>query len=115
MLPKNRPPSHPGEVLLEDCIKPLELTQAEAAKRLGVPIQRLNGLIRGRRAMSPDTALRIATVFGRSPEVWMNLQANPDLWHARERAAQDPRHPRPIKHAAEESSRPAPSQAGSLL
>jgi addiction module HigA family antidote len=65
MLPKNRPPSHPGEVLLEDCIKPLELTQAEAAKRLNVPVQRLNGLIRGRRAMSPDTALRIATVFRR--------------------------------------------------
>jgi addiction module HigA family antidote len=100
MLPKNRPPSHPGEVLLEDCIKPLELTQAEAAKRLGVPIQRLNSLIRGRRAMSPDTALRIATVFGSSPEFWMNLQANWDLWHAREKVATDLKHLRPIKHAA---------------
>ena len=80
MLPKNRPPSHPGEVLLEDCLKPLEITQADAAKRLGVPTQRLNGLIRGRRAMSPDTALRIAAVFGSSPEFWMNLQANWDLY-----------------------------------
>jgi addiction module HigA family antidote len=100
MLPKNRPPSHPGEVLLEDCIKPLGLTQAEAARRLGVPIQRLNGLVRGRRAMSPDTALRVAAVFGSSPEFWMNLQANWDLWRARAAAAKDLRHLRPIKHAA---------------
>ena len=100
MLPKNRPPSHPGEVLLEDCIKPLELTQAEAAKRLNVPVQRLNGLIRGRRAMSPDTALRIAMVFGSSPEFWMNLQANWDLWHAREKAGKDLKQLRRIKHAA---------------
>jgi addiction module HigA family antidote len=100
MLPKNRPPAHPGDVLFEDCIKPLGLTQGDAATRLGVPIQRLNGLIRGRRAMSPDTALRIATVFGSSPEFWMNLQANWDLWHAREKAAKALKRLKPIKRAA---------------
>jgi addiction module HigA family antidote len=78
----------------------LGLTQGDAASRLGVPIQRLNGLIRGRRAMSPDTALRIATVFGSSPEFWMNLQANWDLWHAREKAAKALKRLKPIKRAA---------------
>jgi antitoxin HigA-1 len=100
MLPRNRPPAHPGEVLLEDCIKPLGLTQAESAKRLGVPIQRLNGLVRGRRAMSPDTALRIATVFGSSAEFWMTLQANWDLWHTREKLRKDLKDLRRINRAA---------------
>ena len=100
MLRKSHPPSHPGEILIEDCIKPLGFTQAIAAKRIGVPVQRLNSLIRGRRAMSPDTALRIAAVFGSSPEFWMNLQANWDLWHARKKAAKALRLLRPAKHAA---------------
>src|SRR5260370_27486073 len=100
MLPRHRPPWHRGKFRLGACIRPWELTRAAAAARMGVPIQRLNGLIRGRRAMSPDTALRIATVFGSSPEFWMNLQANWDLWHAREKVAKDLKHLRKIRHAA---------------
>jgi addiction module HigA family antidote len=84
---KNRPPPHPGEVLPEECIKPLGLTQAAAARHLDVPIQRLRNLLRGRSAMTAETALRISSVFGSSPEFWMNLQIGYDLRRARDRAA----------------------------
>lgn len=81
-LPKNRPPTHPGEMLLEEFLKPLELSQAEVARRLKMPVNRLNELIKGKRGMTPDTALRLSELFKMSPEFWMNLQAGWDLWHA---------------------------------
>jgi len=81
-LPKLRPPTHPGELLLEEFLKPLELSQAETARRLKMPLNRLNELVKGRRGITPDTALRLAELFRMSPEFWMNLQANWDLWHA---------------------------------
>ena len=81
-LPKNRPPTHPGEMLLEEFLKPLDLSQAEAARRLKIPLNRLNELIKGRRGMTPDTALRLGELFKVSPEFWMSLQAGWDLWHA---------------------------------
>jgi antitoxin HigA-1 len=83
-VPKHRPPTHPGEVLLEEFLKPLELSQAETARRLGMSLNRLNELINGKRGVTPDTALRLAELFRMSPEFWMNLQANRDLWHAQE-------------------------------
>jgi antitoxin HigA-1 len=83
-LPKHRPPTHPGEMLLEEFLKPLELSQAEAARRLGMSLNRLNELVRGKRGITPDTAWRLAELFRVSPEFWMNLQASWDLWHARE-------------------------------
>ena len=83
-LPQHRPPTHPGEMLLEEFLKPLNLSQAEAARRLKMPLNRLNELIKGKRGITPDTALRLSELFKASPELWMNLQAAWDLWHARE-------------------------------
>jgi len=81
-LPKNRPPTHPGVMLLEEFLKPLQLSQADVARRLKMPMNRLNELIKGKRGMTPDTALRLSELFTVSPEFWMNLQAGWDLWHA---------------------------------
>jgi len=81
-LPRNRPPTHPGEMLFEEFVKPLELTQTELARRLGVwPHPRLNEIIRGRRSVTPDTALRLSRVLGMSTEFWMGLQQDWDIWH----------------------------------
>ena len=81
-LPRNRPPTHPGEMLFEEFVKPLGLTQAELARRLGVSYPRLNEIIRGRRSVTPDTALRLARVLGMSADFWLGLQQDWDLWHA---------------------------------
>jgi addiction module HigA family antidote len=81
-LPIRRPPTHPGEMLLEEFLKPLELSQAEVARRLQIPLNRLNELVKGKRGVTPDTALRLSELFKVSPQFWMNLQADWDLWHA---------------------------------
>ncbi len=81
-LPRHRAPTHPGEMLLEEFLKPLGVTQSELAIRLGVSFPRLNEIIRGKRAMTPDTALRLARVLGMSAEFWLGLQLDWDLWHA---------------------------------
>ena len=81
-LPTHRPPTHPGEMLLEEFLKPLEVTQSAFAIRLGVSFPRLNEIIRGKRAVTPDTALRLARVTGMSADFWLGLQQDWDLWHA---------------------------------
>ncbi|MEN8007843.1 MAG: HigA family addiction module antitoxin [Candidatus Krumholzibacteriota bacterium] len=81
-LPKNRPPTHPGEMLLEEFLKPLGLTQTAFALRLGVSYPRLNEIVKGRRSVTPDTALRLARVLGMSADFWLGLQQDWDLWHA---------------------------------
>ena len=81
-LPRRRPPTHPGEMLFEEFVKPLGVTQVELAKRLGVSYPRLNEIIRGRRSVTPDTALRLSQVLGMSPDFWLGLQHDWDLWHA---------------------------------
>nr|WP_280983141.1 HigA family addiction module antitoxin [Desulfurivibrio alkaliphilus] len=81
-LPRNRPPTHPGEMILEEFVKPLKLTQVELARCLGVSYPRLNEIIKGRRSVTPDTALRLARVLGMSPDFWLGLQQDWDLWHA---------------------------------
>lgn len=81
-LPADRPPTHPGEMLLEEFLKPLGLTQTEFAMRLGVSYPRLNEIVRRRRSVTPDTALRLARVLGMSAEFWLGLQQDWDLWHA---------------------------------
>jgi addiction module HigA family antidote len=82
-IPKARIATHPGEVLLEDYVKPLGLTQASLAKELGISTNRLNELIKGKRGMTADTALRLARRFETSPEFWMNLQSVYELTEAR--------------------------------
>jgi addiction module HigA family antidote len=83
MLPKNRPPTHPGEILLEEFLKPREMTQAALSAKLEIPIQRVNTLINGKRGVSPETAIMLARVFETTPEFWMNLQTKYDLWMAK--------------------------------
>ena len=82
MLPKNRPPTHPGEMLLEEFLKPLGMTQSELAKRIHVSFPRINEIINGHRGITPDTALRLSKLLGTTPEFWLNGQRNWDLWHA---------------------------------
>lgn len=79
MLPENRIPTHPGEVLLEEYLRPLEMTQVDLAAHLGVPVQRINELVRGKRGVTPETAWLLAEAFGTSPEFWLNLQAMHEL------------------------------------
>ena len=81
-LPEKRPPTHPGEMLLEEFLKPLGLTQSAFAIRLGVSYPRLNEIVKGRRAVTPDTALRLARVLGMPADFWLGLQQDWDLWHA---------------------------------
>jgi addiction module HigA family antidote len=81
-MPKNRPPTHPGEMLVEEFLKPLGMTQVELANRIGVPFQRVNQIVNRRRAMSPDTALRLGRLFGTTPGFWLSLQQRWDLYEA---------------------------------
>ena len=82
VLDLKRAPTAPGEMLLEEFLRPSGLTQVEAARRMGVPLNRLNEIIRGRRTITADTAIRLGRLFKVSPEFWMGLQADWDLWHA---------------------------------
>lgn len=85
MIDKRRP-THPGEVLREDVIKPLGLTVTEAARRLGVTRKALSAVINAKAALSPDMALRIAQATNTSPESWLYMQAKLDLWMAAQHA-----------------------------
>lgn len=79
MLPDNRIPTHPGVILLEEFLKPLEMTQVAFAKHIGVPVQRINEIVKGKRGVTPETAWFFAQAFGTTPQFWLNLQANHDL------------------------------------
>ena len=81
-LPTALPPTSPGEMLLEEFLKPLGISQSAFAIRLGVSFPRLNEIIRGKRTVTPDTALRLAQVTGMSADFWLGLQSDWDLWHA---------------------------------
>lgn len=77
----------PGTILLEDYLKPLAVGQVEAARRLGISLNRLNEIVLGKRGISADTALRLSRFLGTSPQLWMRLQADWDLHKALEREA----------------------------
>ncbi len=79
MATRKRCPIHPGEVLLEEFLKPMGLSQYRLAKDLSVPARRINEIVLGKRAISPDTALRLSRFFGLSERFWQNLQARYDL------------------------------------
>lgn len=76
------PLTHPGEMLMEEYLIPLGISQTAFAERLHIPLQRLNELTRQKRGVTPDTALRLAQALGTSPEFWLNLQESWELWHA---------------------------------
>jgi antitoxin HigA-1 len=82
MLPTHRPPTHPGEMLLKEFLEPLDVSQAEAARRMNIPFQRLNAIIKGRRAVSADTAILLEGLTRWDAQIWLTLQAKWDLWHA---------------------------------
>jgi addiction module HigA family antidote len=83
MIPKHRRPTHPGEVLLEEFLKPKGMTQTAAAARMGISINRLNELVCGKRGVTADTALRLAKLTKTTPEFWLTLQNAFDLYGAR--------------------------------
>ncbi len=87
MIPKYRLPVHPGEILLEDFIIPKKLSQVELAKKIKVPVQRINTLINGKRDMTPETAILLSRFLKTTPEFWMNLQTQRDLAIAQHRMA----------------------------
>ena len=82
MIPRHRAPTHPGEILLEEFLEPKGLAQVDLAKRLHVPIQRINTLVNGKRGVTAETAWLLSREFDTSPEFWMNLQSAWDLYHA---------------------------------
>ncbi len=84
MLPKHRKPTHPGEILLEEYLVPLGMSQTQLAKHMGWTFARINDIIRGRRGITPETALALEDTFGASAQSWLNLQNNYDLWHAQQ-------------------------------
>jgi antitoxin HigA-1 len=82
MVPTDRPPTPPGEMLREEFIKPLGLTQAELADKLGMPRVAVNAIINGKRSITPGTAMRLAKALGTTPEFWINGQIAVDLYDA---------------------------------
>jgi antitoxin HigA-1 len=83
MLPDKRIPTHPGEMLLLEFLKPLGMSQVDFADHLGIPIQRVNEIVKGKRGVTPETAWLFSQALGTSPEFWTNLQAAHDLAKAR--------------------------------
>jgi addiction module HigA family antidote len=79
MLPENRVPNHPGEILRDQFQKPLGLTQVALAEHLGVPVLRINEIVRGKRGIRFETAWLLAQAFNTTPELWINLTTNHDL------------------------------------
>jgi len=88
MIPRHRKPTHPGEILLREFLEPMGLSQVRLAHRMGVPVQRVNTLVNGKRDVTAETALLLSRVLKTTPEFWMSLQDAHDLYEAREHLAQ---------------------------
>jgi addiction module HigA family antidote len=85
MIPEKRIPTHPGEILLEEFLKPLGISQVAFAAHIGVPVQRINELVRGKRGVTPETAWLLSQALNTTPEFWLNLQMAFDLTQYRPR------------------------------
>jgi antitoxin HigA-1 len=85
---RDMPPIHPGEILLDDCLKPMGITQYRLAKSIGVPQRRIGAIVAGRRSITADIALRLALFFGTDAQSWMNLQTHYDLAIAEQQLAE---------------------------
>lgn len=83
MIPENRHPTHPGEILYQEFLKPLKMSQVDLASKITVPIQRINTLINGKRGVTAQTAILLSEALGTTPEFWMNLQVAYDLYKAK--------------------------------
>ena len=95
-IPTDREPTHAGEMLLEEFLVPLGTTQRELANAIQVPYQRVNEIVRGKRGITPGTALRLSKFFGNSPGFWMSLQLRWDLYHAQRTEAEQIESIRPL-------------------
>jgi antitoxin HigA-1 len=87
-VPTHRPPTHPGEMLLAEFLEPMGLTQKQLADGIYVPYQRINEIIKGKRGITPSTALRLAKFFNISSDFWLNVQIRWDLYHAQQSEAE---------------------------
>ena len=96
-VPTHREPTHPGEMLIEEFLIPMGLTQRELANSIHVPYQRINEIINKKRGITPSTALRLAKFFGMSEDFWMNLQLRWDLYKARRQEAKELKAIRPYR------------------
>ena len=81
-IPAEREPTHPGEMLLKEFLEPLGLTQRDLSSAIQVPYQRVTEVVRGRRGITPGTAMRLSRFLGTTPAFWLNLQLRRDLYHA---------------------------------
>ena len=86
-VPTHRPPTHPGEMLLEEFLKPMGITQQQLAREIRVPYQRVNEIVNQRRGLTPATALRLSKAFSNTPDFWLNLQLRWDLYRAQSKEA----------------------------
>ena len=96
-IPTHREPTHPGEMLLEEFLNPMGITQRELAEKIHVPYQRVNEIVNKRRGITPSTALRLAKLFRVSEDFWMNLQLRWDLYKARRNESKALREIKPLK------------------
>lgn len=97
-IPTDRAPTHPGEILLEEFLEPMGITQRKLADSLHVPYQRVNELVNGRRGVTPSTALRLARYFGVTHDFWSNLQLRWDLYFVSREEAEQVDDIEPIVH-----------------
>lgn len=97
-IPTHCAPTHPGEMLLEEFLKPMNLTQRELADAIDVPYQRINEIVNSRRGITPSTALRLSKYFGMSPDFWMNLQLRWDLYFTQQAEADELAAILPVSH-----------------
>ena len=95
-VPTDRIPTHPGEMLLEEFLRPMEVTQRQLAQAIHVPYQRINEIVNRRRGITPSTALRLEKVFGMSAGFWLKLQYRWDLYHAQQAEESDLKTIKPI-------------------
>jgi len=107
-----RRPTSPGEMLLEEFLKPAGVTQLALAKKMAVPIQRVNGIIAGRRAVTAETAILLSRALGTTPALWLNLQVAVDLWDAQQRLGSREGRSHARGHVATQRRKPTHSHRG---
>lgn len=96
-IPTHREPTHPGEILLEEFLLPMGITQRELSKAIHVPYQRVNEIVNKKRGVSPSTALRLAKFFGMSEDFWGSLQLRWDLYRAKQTEAKELKTIKPLQ------------------
>ena len=99
-IPTHRVPTHPGEMLLEEFLKPMGITQRQLSNIIKVPYQRVNEIINGKRGITPSTALRLAKAFNMSEDFWLNIQLRWDLYRAKQKELEEIQSIQPFNHIA---------------